>query len=586
MNEMCGIIGYVGNRNGNEVAVIGLKRLEYRGYDSVGMGYIKDEKIMVKKDVGKVDEVVKKLKFLEDYSNIVVSHTRWGTHGKITKENAHPHLDCKNEIAIVHNGIIENYHEIKNLLEKKNHFFRSETDSEVVAHLIEEFMHDDSFENACKKAFSMLKGSFAILAIYSKEEKIVGIRKDSPLVVGIESGGSFAASDIYALLPFTNEFIFLQNYDFIVLERNCLKIENLKEGKVNRYLEKLEINLENENSTNYHYFMLKEIMEQSEVPDRILEKNVNKFEVFAREIKNKKRVFLVGAGSSFHACLYGSYLFSRLGIESRAIVASEFSYYKNLIDKNSLVLAISQSGETADVLEAINIARKRGARIFSIVNIYGSTLMRESDNYLLMNAGFEVGVAATKTFTAELMILLKLYKIMKNEEFEIREIKSKILDLLGRSRREFIEKIAEILKNKEHIFLIGRGLSYISALEGALKIKEISYIHAEAFPGGELKHGTLALIEDGTPSIILIDEESKSKILSNASEIKARGGFTIGISSEDHKEIDIWIKIPTTKEETPILQIIPLQILAYLLATKKGYNPDYPRNLAKSVTVK
>ncbi|MCS7093600.1 MAG: glutamine--fructose-6-phosphate transaminase (isomerizing) [Candidatus Aenigmarchaeota archaeon] len=584
---MCGIMGYVGNGNGIHATLVGLKRLEYRGYDSVGVGYKKGGDLVIKKCVGRVEDICRRLIPSEDHSTIVISHTRWGTHGKITDENAHPHADCQGKIAIVHNGIIENFQDIKEFLSKRGHQFKSETDSEVISHLIEEYLKtENSFEEACKKAFSMLKGSFAILALASGEDKIVGIRKDSPLVVGIKENESFIASDIYALLPFTKEFIFLQNYDFITVGKGVVKIENLKEGKVERPVEVIDINLEYDGKEKYHHFMIKEIMEQSEVIDRILEKNNGKIEVFSKEISSAKKVFLVGAGSSYHACLYGSYLLTKAGIDSKPIVASEFKHFEKLIDKDSLVIAVSQSGETADVIEAIRIAKKRGAKIFSIVNVYGSTVMRESNDYILMNVGFEVGVAATKTFTSQLIIFLLIYKSIMGEGFDGRELQSKILDLLGRSRREFMEKVVDYLKEKDHVFLIGRGLSFISAEEAALKIKEVSYIHAEAFPGGELKHGTLALIENGTPCIVFVDRENKDEILSNAHEVKTRGGFIIGISPERDEVFDIWIKIPEANEELTIMQVIPIQILAYLLALKKGYNPDYPRNLAKSVTVK
>lgn len=583
---MCGIVGYVGSKNGVEIVVRGIKSLEYRGYDSVGICYKKKNSLVIKKDVGKVDEVSKKLEFLKEDSNIAMAHTRWGTHGKISKENAHPHTSCDEKIAIVHNGIIENYFELKKMLEEKGHKFRSETDSEVVAHLIEEYSKNLSFEEACKKAFSELKGSFAILVMSSSEDRIIGIRKDSPLVVGIGREESFVASDIYALLPYTKEFIFLRNYDFVVLEKNLVKLENLIDGSVDRPVEVVDFLFENENSTDFHHYMIKEIMEQGEVPTRVLEKNLHKLEVFVSQIKNSEKIILVAAGSSYHSCIYASYLFSKLGIDCKVVVASEFRNFKNIINDKSLIIAVSQSGETADVLEAVRIAKSLGSKVFSIVNVYGSSLMRESDFYLLMNCGFEAGVAATKTFTSQLTIFYILYKILKGDGYNLEELRSKILDLLGRSRREFLEKLADRLKDENHIFLIGKGISYVSALEAALKIKEISYIHAEAFPGGELKHGPLALIEKGTPCIVFVDKENEKEIISNAHEVKARGGFIIGVSSSNKEVFDVWIKIPEAQEDIPILQIIPMQILAYLLAVKKGYNPDYPRNLAKSVTVK
>ena len=580
---MCGIIGYIGNRYANEIILNGLKRLEYRGYDSVGIGIVNDKNLIIKKDVGKIDEVHKKLNFLEPKGKIAVGHNRWATCGKVSKENAHPHTDCNEKIAIVHNGIIENHLELKEMLIEKGHKFKSETDSEVVAHLIEEFNKEHDFESACKKAFSMLKGSFAILAIKSDEEKIIGIRKDSPLVIGINEGECFASSDIYALLPFTKNFVFLRNFDFVVLEKGKFKVENLIEGKTERPIERIEVEIEKVDKKDFHHYMIKEILEQAEVFERAINQDERNIEKFVNEIKNSKKIFLIGAGTSYHACLAASYLFAKAGILTKAIVASEFKNYLNLIDKDTLIIAVSQSGETADVLDAVRKAKEKNAKIYSITNVYGSSLTRESDFYVLMNAGFEIGVAATKTYIAQLAIFLLLYSKLINREINKEEIKAKIYDLLSRSRREHIEKVAEILKNKEHIFLIGKGIDYVTALEAALKIKEISYVHAEAFAGGELKHGSLALIEDETPCIVFVDEEKE--IISNAEEVKARGGFIIGISPENHKVFDVWIKIPEDKEASLIYKIIPMQILAYRLAILRGFDPDKPRNLAKCVTV-
>jgi len=581
---MCGIIGYVGNKNANEIILKGIKRLEYRGYDSVGVAFVKDGKIIIKKDVGRIDEVHKKLNFLEPESNIGLAHTRWATHGSVTKGNAHPHLDCNEKIAIVHNGIIENYQEIKEFLKKRGHEFKSQTDSEVIAHLIEEFSRRVDFENACKKAFSMLQGSFAVLVINKDEEKIIGIRKDSPLVIGINENESFAASDIYALLPFTRNLIFLHNYDFVVLEKGKVRIENLIEGKVEREVERIDINVEETDKKDFHHYMIKEILEEADVFERALNQDELKVKKFIEEIKKAKKIFLVAAGTSYHACLAGSYLLAKAGIFTRPIIASEFNNFLNAIDEDTLIIAVSQSGETADVLEAIRKAKERKAKIFSIVNVYGSSLTRESDEFLLINAGFEISVAATKTYIAELAIFLLLHSKLTNKKINKEEIKAKILDLLSRSRREHIEKVAELLKDKQHVFLIGRGLEYVTALEAALKIKEISYIHAEAFPGGEIKHGTIALIEKDTPCIVFVGEE-KEKILSNTEELKARGGFIIGVSEQNERIFDIWIKVPQDGEASLIYQIIPMQLLAYRLAVLRGFDPDKPRNLAKSVTV-
>ncbi len=584
---MCGIIGYIGSRNGTELVFDGLKRLEYRGYDSAGIALVKDGKLLVKKDVGKLAEVHERLNLSTPPSGLVIGHLRWATHGKVTRENAHPHIDCLGEIAVVHNGIIENALELRKFLEGRGHKFRSGTDTEVVAHLIEEFSKGLNFEEACKQAFSKLKGSFAILAISPREEKIIGIRKDSPLVIGINDNEIFAASDIYALLPYTKNFIFLQNYDVAILKKHGFKIENLIDGvNVRRPIEKVDIEVSEDEKGNYHHYMIKEILEQADVFERAVSGNEEKINELANLIKRAKKIFLVAAGTSYHASLAASYLLAKAGILSKSIIASEFKNFEQLIDKDTLVIAVSQSGETADVLDAVRIAKRRGAKIFSIVNVYGSSLTRESHDFLLMNAGFEIGVAATKTYIAQLAIFLKLYSKLAGKNFNPKIIKSKILELLGRSRREFISKIAEKLKDVEHIFLIGRGLQYVTALEAALKIKEVSYIHAEAFAGGELKHGTIALIEEGTPCIVFVSKENEKEIISNAMEIKSRGGYIIGISSKRHEVFDLWVKVPECDAESLILQIIPIQILAYQLAVLRGYDPDYPRSLAKAVSVK
>jgi len=582
---MCGIIGYVGYKNANKILLEGIRRLEYRGYDSCGGCFVSNGKLVIKKDVGKVEEVHKKLNLLKPNSTIGLMHVRWATHGGVTKENAHPHYDCEEKIAIVHNGIIENYQQLKKSLIKKGHKFRSETDSEIVAHLIEEFNKKLDFESACKKAFSLFKGSFAILAINKDERKIIGIRKDSPLVVGKNEKECFAASDIYALLPFTKNFIFLYNYDFVVLEDGKIKIENLKEGKVERKLERIEIDSKLYKKGDFHHFMIKEILEQYSVFEKAFNQKEEKIKRFIKEIKKADRIFLVGAGTSFHACLAASYLFAKAGTSTKAVIASEFENLLDLVDKKTLIIAVSQSGETADALNAVRKAKQKGAKIFSVVNVPYTSLTRESDDYILMNAGFEIGVAATKTYIAELAVFLAIYSKLLNKKINSNEIKAKILDLVSRSRREYVEKVAELVKDKEHIFLIGRGLQYVTACEGALKIKEISYIHAEAFAGGEIKHGTIALIEKGTPCIVFVGGDDEKQILSNAEELKARGGFIIGVAEKNQKVFDIWIKTPQDGEASLIYQIIPIQLLAYQLALLKGYDPDHPRSLSKSLTI-
>ena len=448
-----------------------------------------------------------------------------------------------------------------------------------------------SFEEASRFVFLNLKGSFAILAINENEEKIIAIRKDSPLVLGIGENEFFISSDIPALLEFTNKVVYLSNYDFVVLTKNSFKIENLVGKKRKIEIEEISFGIEDVEKGNYEHYMIKEILEQSQTIKRAILQNKEKIENFAKEIKKAKKIFLVAAGTSYHASLAASYIFSKYNkIFASAILASEFKHFANSLNKNDLIIAISQSGETADVLEAVRIAKKKGIKVLAITNVNGSSLTKEADDYLLMNAGIEIGVAATKTYVSQLsLIILLSYALNGKLEDGINKLKaiSDIsLELTAKSFREYVKKIAEKLKEKEHIFLIGRGLEFVTALEAALKIKEISYIHAEAFAGGEIKHGTIALIENETPVIVFDSKENHDEIISNAIELKARGAFIIGVSSKRNEVFDIWLKVPENGIANCILQIIPMQLLAYYLAKIRGYDPDKPRNLAKSVTVK
>ncbi|MEM5811423.1 MAG: glutamine--fructose-6-phosphate transaminase (isomerizing) [Candidatus Aenigmatarchaeota archaeon] len=594
---MCGIIGFIGKIEANSMILDGLKHLEYRGYDSCGVSFITLNDLIIKKDVGKIDEVNSTLDFLNPPSNIIIAHTRWGTHGGITQYNAHPHTDCKNEITIVHNGIIENFLSLKEELIKKGHIFKSETDTEVVPHLIEEELKNGkNFEEACISLFKKIKGTAALVIGKKGEEKIIGIKIGSPLVVGISDLGNFLASDIPAFLKYTNRVAYIRDYEMVVATKENVKFFKVyKNGTMKRVKKKIYVidwDAKKAEKGDFEHYMIKEILEQANTIKLASIQNYEKINFFVREIKkHNNKVFFVGAGSSFHASLVGKYLFSKIAkINSFPILASEFFHYENLIDENSLIIAISQSGETYDVLEAVRAAKKRGAKILSIVNVNGSSLTWESEEYLLMNAGPEIGVAATKTYTAEIVILSLLAYAIANKIEEgkrkINYLENIIYNLTAETTRKKIEKIANVLKNKKSIFVIGRGLLYPTAMEGALKIKEISYIHAEAFAGGELKHGTLSLIENGVPAIVLVDEETKDDIISNAHEIKARGGLIIGISPFNNEAFDYFIKVPECNYENPISHIIPMQLLAYYLSVLKGLNPDKPRNLAKSITVK
>ncbi|MCW7080868.1 MAG: glutamine--fructose-6-phosphate transaminase (isomerizing) [Candidatus Methanospirare jalkutatii] len=584
---MCGIIGYIGAKEAKKILLKGLKNLEYRGYDSAGIAII-GECMKTRKVAGRVEDLSDLCSDLS--GNIGIAHTRWATHGVVSDKNAHPHTDCKGEIAIVHNGIIENYKELREELIRRGHKFESDTDSEVIAHLIENNLRSGlNFEEACKRAFLSLKGSFAVLVVKEGERSIVGVRKDSPLVLGIAAHGIFLASDIPSFLEWTKNVVYLHNYDFIVANEKGFRVENLLEGAVYRPIDTVEWDYEQAKKGEYEHFMLKEITEQAETIKRAIQQDEEVIKSVVEAIKDAFGVFFVGCGSSYHACLAGSYLFSRIAKKHvNATLASEFENYEHFLTEETLVLAVSQSGETADVLEAVRAAKRRGSKVLSIVNVINSSLTRESDAFISMNSGPEICVLSTKTYTSQVTLMSMLAHALagKYEEFvsEVKSLYMDIYNLTSRAMREHLYGLAKMLAHREHIYLIGRGLQYATALEAALKIKEVSYIHAEAFAGGELKHGPLALIEKGTPVIAFVSKEN-DKIIANISEVKTRGGFVIGVSSYPHHLFDYWIKVPESDGLNPVVQIIPMQILAYQLAVLRGLDPDKPRNLAKSVTV-
>lgn len=587
---MCGIIGYIGTNKAAPILLKGLKHLEYRGYDSCGMAII-GSGLYVEKDVGKVEDVAKRLNFLSIDGNMGIAHTRWSTHGKVTKENAHPHLSNNKKIAVVHNGIIENYQELKEFLKSKGFNFYSETDTEVIPNLIElEMREGKGFEEACKSALRQLEGNYAVLALSEDEKEMVAARNGSPLVIGISNHGFFAASDIPGFLEYTKDVIFLYDKDFVFLG-NSLKFYNLDEGEVKRPIHSVDWSLEQAKKGVFDHFMMKEITEQVDTVKRAVAQDKEILFRIVDEIKNAHGIFFVGCGTSYHACLSASYIFSKIAnVHVNVVLASEFSHFEHFLNEKTLVIAVSQSGETADVLEAVKTAKKKNCKVLSIVNVLGSSLHRNSDYSLLTQAGPEICVLSTKTYTSQLAVLTLLAYALsgKYEEgkIELQYLSNFIYRLTSANTRNHIKQIAEELKNSQHIFTIGRGLQYPTALEAALKIKEVSYIHAEGFSGGELKHGAIALIEDRTPCIVFVSEENKKEILSNAIELKSRGGYIIGIAPENNEIFDFFIKVPATGITDPICQIIPIQILAYQLAILRGADPDRPRNLAKSVTVK
>ncbi len=590
-SEMCGIIAYAGPRNATEVVVSGLKKLEYRGYDSFGFAVKQNPGIKVLKRVGKIGSVT-----LEELglpaSNIAVGHTRWATHGGVTEANAHPHTSNDGKIVVVHNGIIENFQEQKQFLESQGYKFQSETDTEVIPHTIAYHMKRYNFVDACKHSLKHLQGQYALVILNEAENKIVAIRKEAPLVIGVGEGENFIASDIPAFLDYTKKVLFLSEMDMAVLGGKEISIFNLKEDSfVSRPVDSIDWDAEQAKKGNFEHFFMKEVSEQADIVERALSVDHKLIKETAEDMKKARGVYFVSCGSAAHACMHALYIFSKVAkMHLNFCSASEFKHFKHFLTSESLVIAVSQSGESADTLEAIRAAKAAGTKVISIVNVMGSSVMREADKAILQRSGPELCVVATKTYAAQMIILTLLaYEIAgKFEEGreKLHDLIRHIYYLTSEQVRKFIQKIAENLRYTEHIYLIGRGMQYPTALEAALKIKETSYIHAEAYVGGELKHGSIALIEHGTPCIVFTSTETEKEIISNAMELKARGGYIIGVGPNNNAAFDVWIKVRESEEANSICQIIPMQILAYQLAILRGCDPDKPRNLAKSVTVK
>ncbi len=589
---MCGIIGYLSKgkrKNISSILIDSLKKLEYRGYDSWGLAIDTPEGFDIKKRVGEIGKFSDEI---ESNSVMGLGHTRWATHGEVNEDNSHPHSSCSEDIVVVHNGIIENYGELKKELEKEGHQFSSSTDTEIISHLIEKYVDSGlDFKEATVKAVKGLEGSYAIAAMHKDYDYLIATRKGSPLVVGVGEDEYFISSDIPAFLEHTRDVIYLSDNDFVTIENDIEIIDSKSGDLVNRPIDTIEWDVEQAAKGDFEHFMLKEISEQVDTVKKSIQQDRSKIEYFTRSIKDAKGIFFVACGTSYNACLAASYVFSKVAEEHvNVVLASEFPNYEHFLTDETLVIAVSQSGETADVLDSVKTAKKKGSKVLSLVNVMGSTLTRESDEYLTLNAGPEIGVASTKAYTSQLALLtLLVYDLVEEYEEGRNKLEfawNEIYNLTSRTMREKIDTLANDLKDRDNMFLIGRGLQYSTALEAALKIKEISYIHAEAFAGGELKHGTIALIEDGTPCIVFVSENNEKEIISNAMEVKSRGGYIIGVSPNDSDVFDFWIKVPEMNGENPIVQIIPMQILAYQLAVLRGNNPDKPRNLAKSVTVR
>lgn len=588
---MCGIIGYVGQKEAAPILFNGLKNLEYRGYDSCGIASAHNNQIHVKKDAGKIREVHAKHALDDMPGKVGVAHTRWATHGGVTKENAHPHLSNNGKIAVVHNGIIENYQEQKEFLKSQGFVFKSETDTEVIPNGIEYHMQKGyDFIEAAKHSLRHLEGQYAIIAL-NDEGKMIAMRKEAPLVVGVGDKEYFIASDIPAFLEHTKNVIYLDEGDIGIISPEKIEFFDSKGIPVEKQMHSIEWDAEQARKGNFDHFFLKEITEQAEVIERISKMDTKIIRGITEEIKKARGVYIVACGTASYACMHGLYLFSKIAkTHINFCVASEFPCFQHFLIPESLIIAVSQSGETADTLAAIRAAKAAGAKVISITNVMGSSLMRESDKTVLQRAGPEIAVNSTKAYTSQLAVLgLLAYDLNGRLEEgleKLKEVSRYIYYLTSENARKYVKALAEQLKDKNDLYLIGRGLQYPTALEAAHKIKEVSYIHAEAFPGGELKHGANALITKGTPYIVFVSDETEKEIMNNAMEVKARGAQIIGIGPKKNDAFDFFIKVRDAGDFNPIVQIIPMQILSYQLALLRGCDPDYPRNLAKSVTVK
>jgi glucosamine--fructose-6-phosphate aminotransferase (isomerizing) len=607
---MCGIIGYIGSRSATPLLLEGLKRMEYRGYDSAGVAVMNGSGVETRKAAGKISELERALATNPVNGDMGIGHTRWATHGVPNECNAHPHIDCKGNIAVVHNGIIENSGTLKKELIAHGHTFVSETDTEVIAHLIEEAF-DGNLEDAVIEALWQIEGTYGIAVVSSQDRnKIVAARKGSPLLIGLGDGEYYVASDVSAILAQTREVVYLDDGDVAVLTRDGYTVLNQRAQQLERRVSKIDWDLDQIERGGFDHFMLKEIFEQPATVENCMrgrllrEQGTSKLgglNMTDEELLKFDNILITACGTSWHSALIGEHMLESLArIPVEVEYASELRYRNPIVTDKTLCIVISQSGETADTLAAMREAKARGARTYGIVNVVGSTIARESDGGIYVHAGPEIGVASTKAFTSQVIALLlftlKLARLRNLSMVDGREIieemqalPAKIQSILDRAGE--VEIIAEEFKNAQNFLYLGRGYSFPTALEGALKLKEISYIHAEGYPAAEMKHGPIALIDENMPVLFITPHDSVfDKVVSNVQEVKARGGRVIAITTRDeevlHGKLDYEFRIPETKDMlTPVLASVPLQLLAYYIAVKRGANVDQPRNLAKSVTV-
>lgn len=607
---MCGIVGYAGNRKTEEILLKGIRSLEYRGYDSWGFSFLKNEKIITLKKAGKISGIDDFSLYFPSDTHIGIAHTRWATHGPPNDVNAHPHLDCESKIAIAHNGIIENYVSLKQQLEKKGHIFRSETDSEVIAHMIEDYFNGDMVE-ALKEVMLRLVGTFGLAVISSYEPgKLYGVRRGSPLIIGVGNKEMFLSSDVNALVRYTRKVIYLEDDEIVSLTSDSFSISSLKEPQLGKEIHTIPFGVMALEKEGYSHYMLKEICEQPESLHNAFRGRLDYKKATTKlggldftpsDPQRIENVKLLGCGTSYHAALIGKYLLEDLaGIPAEVDYASEFRYRNPILQKNTLVIALSQSGETADTLAAVREAEKRGATVLGLCNVVGSSIARECGRGIYLHAGPEIGVASTKAFTSQVLVLALLSIFLGRARGlsrkkgllslnAIEALPSQVEKILKRA--DILKEIAEVTYHYKNFLYIGRGYQFPVALEGALKLKEISYIHAEGMPAAELKHGPIALIDKNMPTVVLATESLiLDKVKSNIAEIKARKGSILSIITEANHEMDelsdFTFSVPSVPESlAPIISVVPLQLLAYYIAILRGCDVDKPRNLAKSVTV-
>ncbi|MBU0980863.1 MAG: glutamine--fructose-6-phosphate transaminase (isomerizing) [Nanoarchaeota archaeon] len=603
---MCGIFGYIGTKDADSIIINGLKQLEYRGYDSWGVTIRSDKGLLLSKHVGQIGEVKD---FKLGKGTVGIGHTRWATHGEVTQKNAHPHISCFGNIAIVHNGIVENYAKLKAKLIKKGYSFSSDTDSEVIANLVCHYYHGDLAE-ATRRALAQVRGTYGLLVMHKDEDRLLAARNGSPLMIGLGDHEFFIASDASPIVPYTKKVVYLDDGDMAFITRDGYSVMTQDKKKLNKKEDRITWSIEEIEKGGFRHFMLKEIMGQPESMENTLRGRITDegphfggLDYLGKGfLKKMRRVIITACGTSWHAALIAEYLFEEIAcIPTEVEYASEFRYRNPIVDENDLVIVVSQSGETADTLAALREAKKKGAKTLGIINVVGSSIARETGGGIYLHAGPEIGVASTKAFTSQLAAMYLFIILVALERGQITPAKARELqhhiNLVPKHMAEILKKSKEIRKIAESYFegnnflYLGRGLNYPVALEGALKLKEISYMHAEGYPAAEMKHGPIALIDEKMPVVFVAPKSGAyEKILSNMEEVKARGGKIIAVVSQEDPALDRLvahkITIPKVHElVSPFLTVIPLQLLAYHIADLRGCDIDKPRNLAKSVTV-